>query len=80
MAEQGRKRYTVGEISEAVFTHKDSDRKIDCGSDMEFVPGSEDDSGCKESVLDDNIIILDSSHSQDVENVSRNFSGTYFCV
>ena len=48
MAERGRKRYTVGEVFEAVFANKDSDNEnFDCGSDVEFVPDGEDDSACE---------------------------------
>ena len=81
MAERGRKRYTVGEALEAVFADKDSDNEnFDFGSDVEFVPDSEDDLACEESDVDDSIIMPHSSYSQDVKNVSRNLSGTYFCV
>ena len=81
MAERGRKQYILGEVLEAVFADKDSDNKnIDCGSDVEFVPDSEDDSACEESDVDDSIIIPHSSYCQHVKNVSRNLSGTYFCV
>ena len=80
MAERGRKRYTV-EVLEGVFVDKDSDNgNFDCGSDVKFVPDSEDDSACEESDVDDSIILPYSSYSQDVKNVSRNLSGTYFCV
>ena len=79
MAERGRKRYTV-EVLEAVFADKDSDNECDYGSDVECVPDSEDDSACEESDVDDSIIMPHSSYSQDVKNVSRNLSGTYFCV
>ena len=35
MAERGRKRYTVGDVLEAVFADKDSDNEnFDCGSDV----------------------------------------------
>ena len=48
MAERGRKRYTVGEVLEAVFANKDNDNEnFDYGSDMEFVPDGEDDSACE---------------------------------
>ena len=80
MAERGRKRYTVGEVFEDVFAYKDSDNEnFDCGSHVEFVPDSEDDSACEESDVDDSIVIPHSSYSQDVKNVLRNLSGTYFC-
>ena len=80
MAERGRKRYTV-EVLEAVFADKDSDNEnFDCGSDVEFVPDSEDDSACEESDVDNSIIMPHSSYSQDVKNVSGNLSGTYFCA
>ena len=78
MAERGRKRYTVGEVLEAVFADKDSDNEnFDCGSDVEFVHNSEDDSGCEESDVDDSIIMPHSSYNQDVKNISRNLSGIY---
>ena len=81
MVERGRKRYTVAEVLEAAFADKDSDNKnSDCGSDVEFVPDTEDDSACEESGVDDRIIMSHSSYSQDVKNVSRNLSGTYFCA
>ena len=81
MAERGRKRYTVGKVLEVVFADNDSDNEnFDCESDVEFVPDSEDDSACGESDVDDSIIMPHSSNNQDVKNVSRNLSGTYFCV
>ena len=68
MAERGRKRYTVGEVLGAGFADKDSDNEnFDCGSDVEFVPDSEDDSACEESDVDDSIIMPRSSYSQDVK-------------
>ena len=65
----------------AGFADKDSDNKnFDCGSDVKFVPNSEDDSACEESDLDASIVMPHSSYRQDTENVSRNLPGTYFCV
>ena len=41
MAERGKKRYTAGEVSEAIFEDDDSnDEQFDCGSDIEAVPDS----------------------------------------
>ena len=47
MAERGKKRYTAGEVLEAIFDDEDSlDEQFDCGSDVEMVPDSaESDSG-----------------------------------
>ena len=68
MAERSRKRYTVGEVLEAVFADKDSDNEhFDCGSDVEIVPDSEDDSTCEESDVDESIIMPHSSYSQDIK-------------
>ena len=63
------------------FADKDSDNEnFDCGSDVEFVPDSEYDSACEESDLDESRVMPHSSFSQDVENVSRNLPGNYFCI
>ena len=81
MVDRGRKKYTVGEVLEAGFADKDSDNEnFDCGSDVKFVPDSEDDTACEESDVDNSITMPHSSYSQDVKNISRNLSGTYFCV
>ena len=41
MAERGKKRYTAGEVLEAIFEDDDSnDEQFDCGSDIEAVPDS----------------------------------------
>ena len=41
MAERGKKRYTAGEVLEAIFDDEDSlDEQFDCGSDVEMVPDS----------------------------------------
>ena len=76
--QQGRERYTLGEYLEPLFTDKDSENKnYDYESYVEFVPGNEDDSTCKESHLDDSMVMPHSSYRQDLEIVSRKVSGTY---
>ena len=81
MAERAGKRYILAEVLEVAFADEDSDNEnFDCGSDVDFVSDSEDDSACEESDLDGSIIMSHSSYSQDIKNVSRNLPGTYFCV
>ena len=64
MAERGRKRYTVGEVFEAVFVDKGSDHEsCNCGSDVEFITDSLDDSVCEESDLEDSVVMPHSSYS-----------------
>ena len=79
--QKGAGRDTVGEVLEAVLADKDSDNEnFVSESDVEFVPDSEDELACEESDLNDSIIMPHSSYSQHAKNVSRNLSGTYFCV
>ena len=41
MADRGKKLFSVGEAIEAIFTDQDSDHdNFDCGSDVEYCPGS----------------------------------------
>ena len=53
MAERGKKRYTTGEVLEAIFEDDDSnDEQFDCRSDVEAVPNSAEN----DSDLDTQII------------------------
>ena len=44
MAEGRKKRFSAGEVLEAIFADRDSnDEDFDCGSDIEIVPDSENE-------------------------------------
>ena len=58
MAERESKKYTAGEALEATFADGDSrDENFDCGLDVEYVPGSENESESGESDLDDSLAL-----------------------
>ena len=55
MAERGKKRYTAGEVLDAIFVDDNSnDEQFDCGSDIEAVPDSTESES--DSDLDTQII------------------------
>ena len=55
MAKRGKKRYTAGEVLEAIFEDDDSnDEQFDCGSDIEAVSDSAESES--DSDLDTQII------------------------
>ena len=44
MAERGRKRYSADEVIELIFADEGSnDEDIDCGSDLDFIPESDNE-------------------------------------
>ena len=75
MVDRGRKLFSAGEAIEAIFTDQDSDNdNFDCGSDVEYCPGSEDVSANEEneSVMeDDSFVLPPSKFIQDGETVSN---------
>ena len=75
MAGRVSKWFSAGEALEAIFTDKDSeDKNFDCGSDIEYVPNSENESASEESDLDDNIALPNGSSSKNTEKVSEAFA------
>ena len=43
IAEGRKKRFSAGEVLEAIFADRDSNKDFDCGSDIEIVPDSENE-------------------------------------
>ena len=82
MADRGRKLFSVGEATEAIFTDQVSDNdNFDCGSDVEYCPDSKDDSANEENendMEDDSFVLPPSKFSQDGETVSNNQEGNCF--
>lgn len=81
MADRGRKKLTTGEAIEAIFADQDSDNdQFDCGSDVEDILHSENDSASEESELDDSITLPHTSYTQTIEKVSKDFTGNFLCI
>ena len=79
MADRGRKRFTAGEVLEAIFTDQDSDNKnYDCGSDTESIVNDENNSVSEESDLDDSITLPNETSSQTIESVSGALKGNFY--
>ena len=80
MADRGRKPFSVGEAIKAIFTDQDSDNEnLDCGSDVEYCPDSEDVSANEENDMeDDSFVLPPSNFSQDGETVSNDQEGNLF--
>ena len=58
MAERISNRFSAGEALEDIFADEDSeDENFNCGSDIEYVLNSENESASKESDLDDSITL-----------------------
>ena len=79
MAERGSKKYTAGEALEAIFADEDSgDKNFDCGSDVEYVPDSENESESGESDLGDSLALPSTSYSLNKEKVSETLAGNVY--
>ena len=82
MADRGRKLFSVGQATEAIFTDQDSDNdNSDCLSDVEYCPDSEDVSANEENENDmegDSFVLPPSKFSQDGETVSNDQEGNCF--
>ena len=79
MADRGRKRFTAGEVLEAIFTDQDSDNEnYDCGSDTESIVNDENNSASEESDLDDSITLPNETSSQTTESVSGALKGNFY--
>ena len=79
MADKGRKRFTAGEVLEAIFTDQDSDNEnYDCGSDAESIVNDENNSASKESDLDDSITLPNETSSQTIESVPGALRGNFY--
>ena len=72
MAERGSKKYTAGEALEAIFADEDSgDENFDCGSDVEYVLDSENESESGESDLGDSLALPSTSYSLNKEKFQK---------
>ena len=79
MADRGRKRFTAGQVLEAIFTDQDSDNEnYDCGSDTESIVNDENNSASEESDLDDSITLPNETSSQTIESVSGALKGNFY--
>ena len=76
MAERVSKKYTAGE---ATFDDEDSgDENFDCGSDVEYVPDSENKSESEESDLGDSLALPSTSYSLNKEKFSETLAGNVY--
>ena len=76
MAERGKKRYKLSEAVEAIYADEDSENEnYDCGSDVDFVSNSEDESVSEESDLDVSLTLPKEKSTVDEENFTRSLIG-----
>ena len=78
MAGMVSKRFSAREALEAIFADEDrEDEKLDCGSDTEYVPNSENESASEESDLYCSIALPNRRYSKSTEKVSEVFAGNF---
>ena len=79
MAERRSKKNTAGEALEAIFADEGSgDENFDCGSDVEYVPDSENKSESGGSDLDDSLVLPSTSYILNKEKVSQTLAGNFY--
>ena len=76
---KGSKKYTTREALEAIVADEDiGDENFDCGSVVEYVPDSENESESGESDLDDSLALPSTSYSLNKEKVSETLAGNVY--